>query len=931
LSLTSFPPEQFLIEGYSKPYRLDRNRNGGGVIIYVREDIPSKELNKHRFTKNIEGLFIEINLRKTKLLLFGTYHSTHLEYGSSDEDYFKEVGLALDVYCNYEIFLLVADFNTEEDDIYWSEFLFEYNAKNLVKQKTCFKSIDNPSCIDLFLTNCHQSFQNTTTVSTGLSDFHKMVVTVMKNTFPKAKPKIVQYRDDKNFSEEDFHTELNERLQNELVITYAQFDKIFLSVFDKHAPPKKKVFRANHKPYMTKNVRKAIMRRSALENKYYRDKSMETSMAYKKQKNYTNKLIKKEKRKYFANLNMNKYTDNKQFWNTVKPLFSNCAGGSQKITLVKDDKIISNDQEVAETFNKFFINAVDSLDLAENKILLTSTEDLTDPVKIALKKFECHPSIIDIKEKVAIENTFSFSNISVRDVEIEVKDLKTKKANTFMDIPAKQLKQVIQIIVEPLMQIWNNEIIDNRKFPTKLKYADITPIFKSLESIIVKNYRPISILPVVSKIFERIMQKQMKSYVDKYLSPFLCGYRKGYNAQYALTVMIEKWKKSLDNKGIAGAILMDLSKAFDTINHELLIAKLGAYGFDDSALAIILNYLSERWQRTKINTSFSTWMELLRGVPQGSVLGPLMFNIYINDLFYQLSNTHTCNFADDTTLNVFSKSLEELLHNLEYDTLSAIIWFENNFMKLNKDKCHFLVSGNIHEHLFAKVGNEMIWESAEEKLLGITIDKNLNFNSHLSKLCKKVGQKVTALARIVKLLPFHKRRTLLKTFIESQFSYCPLVWMFCSRQINRKINRIHERALRLVYKDYKSSFNELLKNDKSISIHHRNIHCVAIEMYKAKNDLSPPFMKEIFDLKCGPSTRKGDAFIRPRVNTVYKGDNSLRIYGPIVWNKMLPDNLKVCSSLSEFKNKIKSWIPENCLCRLCKNYVKGLGFITISD
>ena len=220
---------------------------------------------------------------------------------------------------------------------------------------------------------------------------------------------------------------------------------------------------------------------------------------------------------------------------------------------------------------------------------------------------------------------------------------------------------------------------------------------------------------------------------------------------------------------------MVFSKAFDTINHEFLIAKLGANGFDDSVSAIILNYLSDRWQRTNINTSFSTWIKLINGVPQGSVLGPLLFNIYINDLFYNLMNTHACSFADDTTLNACSKSIEELLHNLEYDTLSAIIWFENNLMKLNEDKCHFLILGKLNEHMFAKVGDELIWESTEEKLLGVTIDKNINFNSHLSILCKKAGQKVTVLARVAKLLTFHKRRLLLKSFIESQFSHCPLV------------------------------------------------------------------------------------------------------------------------------------------------------------
>ena len=251
---------------------------------------------------------------------------------------------------------------------------------------------------------------------------------------------------------------------------------------------------------------------------------------------------------------------------------------------------------------------------------------------------------------------------------------------------------------------------------------------------------------------------------------------------------------------------------------------------------------------------------------------------------------------------------------------------------MNNDKCHFLISGNVNEHIWIKAGDELIWESSEEKLLGVTIDKNLNFNSHLAKLCKKVGQKVTALARIVKLLPFHKRRIILKTFIESQFSYCPLVWMFCSKEMNNKINHIHERALRLVYIDYNSSFEELLKKDKSITVHHRNIHNVAIQMYMVKNNLSPPFMQNIFEYKgSGRITRMGDKFARPNVNKVYKGENSLRYFGPIVWNTMLPEKLKTCASLAEFKRLIKSWIPNNCPCRLCKLYVKDVGFLQVFE
>ena len=154
--------------------------------------------------------------------------------------------------------------------------------------------------------------------------------------------------------------------------------------------------------------------------------------------------------------------------------------------------------------------------------------------------------------------------------------------------------------------------------------------------------------------------------------------------------------------------------------------------------------------------------------------------------------------------------------------------------------------------------------------------------------------------------------------------------MFCTRKMNRKINHIQERALRLVYEDYITPFNELLIKDNSVTIHHRNIQRVAIEMFKVKNNLCPEIGQSIFQKReCTHNTRSNASFSRPNITSVYKGEQSLRCYGPIVWNYMLPDNLKTCSNLVDFKELIKTWIPENCPCKLCKDYIPNVGYVTL--
>ena len=184
---------------------------------------------------------------------------------------------------------------------------------------------------------------------------------------------------------------------------------------------------------------------------------------------------------------------------------------------------------------------------------------------------------------------------------------------------------------------------------------------------------------------------------------------------------------------------MDLSKAFGIINHDLLISKLHACDFDKSSLKLLFSYLNNRWHRTKINQNFSSWEELLQAVAQGSILGPLLFNSYLNDLFHLTESTEVCNFADDTKFFACDKNLNSLTKRLEHDSLLAVEWFQNNNMKLNQDKCHLLVSGYKHENVWAQIGDEIIWESNKHTLLGLQIDKNLNFNEYVSSFCKKLA------------------------------------------------------------------------------------------------------------------------------------------------------------------------------------------------
>ena len=303
-----------------------------------------------------------------------------------------------------------------------------------------------------------------------------------------------------------------------------------------------------------------------------------------------------------------------------------------------------------------------------------------------------------------------------------------------------------------------------------------------------------------------------------------------------------------------------------------------------------------------------------------------MFNIFLCDLFFIVKNVDFASYADDNTPYTTGENIEEVILNLEKEASSLFKWFSDNQMKANPDKCHLLINSNSVREI--TLDDKVIESSKHEKLLGIKIDNKLNFNLHVESLCKNASSKMHALARVTPYMNLPKKRMLLNAFFKSQFNYCPLVWMCHSRALNNKINRLHERCLRIIYNDKHSSFHDLLEIDRSVSVHSRNLQLLAIEMFKVSKGICPINFSNIFNTRptLNYNLRQVPEFRTPQVNSVYNGTESISFLGPKIWD-MVPQSLKEKESVREFKTEIKTWLPDDCPCRLCKTFIAGVGFI----
>ena len=566
-----------------------------------------------------------------------------------------------------------------------------------------------------------------------------------------------------------------------------------------------------------------------------------------------------------------------------------------KNEVVRKETLLVNNDEITKALNNHFSETVEKLYTFKWPFNEKYENIHNEKLTTIIKKFENHPSIMKIKSKYTIQEMFSVKPVTVKDVENIIKNIPKNKASGG-EIPLKILKQS-RFTYEMLTDCVNDAIVGENILPDSLKFADITPVHKKDETTNKENYRPVSVLPLISKIFERIIYDQLSEYLEKYLNSILCGFRKAHSTQHALFKLLQAWQEELDNGGFVGTTLI----AYDCLPHDLLVAKLEAYGVGKAALNLISNYLSHRKQRTKIGSSYSDWYEIVRGVPQGSILGPLLFNIFINDLFLFIEKANICNFADDNSIYSCTKNLRTVLKNLKHDMINVSKWFKVNSMKANPKKFQFMILGKgTRQTITLNINNIKIRESQNVELLGLIIDNRLTFKDHINMLCRRANYKLHALRRIRKYLTLEKSKLLYDNFINNQFNYASIIWMFCHKQDYVEVEKIHYKALKIVYNS-NECYEELLIRNNEVSIHQKQLRTLATEIYKSLTDVNPDFMKSYFPIKEIPySLRNGSVLKIPPTRSTYYGTNSIHFRTCLLWNK-LPKALKESQSLSEFK------------------------------
>ena len=899
-------PDSFIrIENFQF-LRKDKIQGSGGLIVYVRSDVSfsrRKDLEKEHF----ESIWIEIFHKNSKSFLVGHFYRNPSSNISWNDVFDEQVEAAVGE--DKEIFLL-GDFNRDllnpQIQNQWLDYINSLGLRQHIKEPTRVVPNASATLLDHVYSNFSENIQFLDVPKIGLSDHYPVFFTRKINShMPKARHHTIKYRSFKNFDISKFNEDLNS-VPWDVIKVFDTVDdaldswySLFTDVIDKHVPLKQhRVKKVKQPDWLTSEIIDSIKTRDHF-------KAIGDMTQYKIWRNNVVNQIKKAKKNNYEKL----IEEGENQPTTIWKIFSELGAGKQKSdssnctnSIKIGDHEIYEPEDMANTFNDFFVNVAENI------------KEPIDPSN--------HDKLKDYCEAKIPENVyFDMPLTNSAKVLKYLKNLDVRKSTGTDEIGPRLLKFAAPFIAESLTFICNLSIRTG-SFPEKWKEAKVKPLHKGGPTNDLNNFRPISILPVLSKLFEKHVHESLLGFLEQYklLYDTQSGFRPKHSCETALLFMVDKWLKALDRGELVGIVLVDFRKAFDLVDHDILLRKLEYYKLNQNCLNWFRSYLSGRTQKVSFKNTSSTQKYVKYGVPQGSILGPLLFLLFINDLPLH-TNAMTDLYADDATFYEISKSKEEIERKLQDAILKVASWCKQNGMVINIDKTKAMLittrqrRSRIDDIIQISLNNVQLINVEREKVLGVEIDNNLLWGEHVRKVTRKMSTNIWLLSKIKGFLSKEHRLIYYKSYIQPHLDYANIVWGSTSKTNLMQIERLQRRACRIILDYNVENIYQSMNDLKIMSMTERVFLRKAKFMYKVSNNLTPGYINEMFTKRQVHDnvhdsyvlrSMTADNFLLPKPNTeLYKG--SLAFSGPVIWS-CLETSVKNAPSTTSFHSRCIKWM-----------------------